>query len=75
MPFAWPHPSAAKGTGKVFVANEKSSTLTILDTEGKVLQTVGACARPRGMTFNADRTAIFVGCGDEKPVGRRHAVR
>jgi YVTN family beta-propeller protein len=65
---AWPAPLAAKGTGKVFVSNEKSSTLTILDAAGKVLQTIDTCARPRGMIFNPDRTAIYVGCGDDNTI-------
>jgi PQQ-dependent catabolism-associated beta-propeller protein len=66
--FALPVPTAAKGTGKVFVSNEKSSTLTILDSAGKVLQTIDTCARPRGMTFNPDHTAIYVGCGDDNTI-------
>lgn len=68
MHFAWPAPSAAKGTGRVFVSNEKSSTLTILDSAGKALQTVDTCARPRGMVFNPDRTGIYVGCGDDNTI-------
>lgn len=66
--FVWPVPVIANGTGKVFVSNEKSSTLTILDTSGKVLQTIETCARPRGMTFNPDRTSIYVGCGDDNTI-------
>jgi PQQ-dependent catabolism-associated beta-propeller protein len=58
----------AKGTGKVFISNEKSSTLTILDQAGKVLQTIESCARPRGMAFNLDRTALYVGCGDDNTI-------
>ena len=58
----------AKASGKVFVSNEKSSTLTILDGAGKVLQTLETCARPRGMTFNAEHTAIYVGCGDDNTI-------
>src|ERR1700694_6268655 len=65
---ASPAPSGAKGTGKVAVPNEKSSTLTILDSAGKVLQTIDTCARPRGMAFNRDRTAIYVGCGDDNTI-------
>jgi PQQ-dependent catabolism-associated beta-propeller protein len=61
-------PLGAKATGKVFVSNEKSSTLTILDHAGKVLQTLETCARPRGMTFNPGRTAIYVGCGDDNTI-------
>jgi PQQ-dependent catabolism-associated beta-propeller protein len=61
-------PLGAKATGKVLVSNEKSSTLTVLDLTGKVLQTVETCARPRGMTFNPERTAIYVGCGDDNTI-------
>jgi len=61
-------PLLAKATGKVFVSNEKSSTLTILDLSGKVLQSIDTCARPRGMTFNPDRTAIYVGCSDDNTI-------
>ena len=61
-------PCGAKATGKVFISNEKSSTLSILDLAGKVLQTVETCARPRGMTFNPGHTAIYVGCGDDNTI-------
>src|SRR6185312_5886961 len=61
-------PLRAKASGKVFVANEKSSTLTILDQTGKILQTLETCARPRGMTFNPEHTAIYVGCGDDNTI-------
>jgi PQQ-dependent catabolism-associated beta-propeller protein len=61
-------PLGAKMSGKVFVTNEKSSTLTILDQTGKVLQTLDTCARPRGMTFNPEHTAIYVGCGDDNTI-------
>jgi PQQ-dependent catabolism-associated beta-propeller protein len=60
--------SLAKGTGKVIVANEKSSTLTILDRSGKVVQSIETCARPRGMVFNPARTAFYVGCGDDNTI-------
>ena len=65
---ALPQPLLAKASGKVFVSNEKSSTLTILDQTGKVLQTLETCARPRGMTFNPEHTAIYVGCGDDNTI-------
>jgi YVTN family beta-propeller protein len=61
-------PLAAKGTGKVFVSNEKSSTITVLDASGKVLHAVDTCARPRGMKFNPQRTAIYVGCADDNMI-------
>ena len=65
---ALPQPLRAKASGKVFVSNEKSSTLTILDQTGKILQTLETCARPRGMTFNPEHTAIYVGCGDDNTI-------
>ena len=61
-------PLAAKGTGKVFVSNEKSSTLTVLDASGKLLHSVDTCARPRGMKFNPQRSAIYVGCADDNMI-------
>jgi PQQ-dependent catabolism-associated beta-propeller protein len=61
-------PLAAKSTGLIYVSNEKSSTLTVLDGTGKVLRTVNTCARPRGMQFNPARTELFVGCGDDNTV-------
>jgi PQQ-dependent catabolism-associated beta-propeller protein len=65
---ALPQPLLAKASGKVFVSNEKSSTLTILDQAGKVLQTLETCARPRGMKFNPEHTAVYVGCGDDNTI-------
>lgn len=62
-------PASAKGTGHIFVTNEKSSTMTVLDGENRILATVSTCARPRGITFNRDRTALFVGCGDDDTIG------
>src|SRR5262245_27463651 len=62
------HPLAAKKSGLVFVSNERSSTLTVLDGSGKVLRTLETCARPRGMMFNPERTAFYVGCADDNMV-------
>jgi DNA-binding beta-propeller fold protein YncE len=55
----------ARNTGLRFVANEKSSTITVLDINDELIRTVPSCARPRGMHFTADRTAFFVGCADD----------
>lgn len=60
--------STAKNTGKVIVSNEKSSTLTVLDRDGKVLQSIDTCARPRGMVFNRERTGFYVGCADDDTI-------
>jgi PQQ-dependent catabolism-associated beta-propeller protein len=61
-------PAMAKGTGLIFVSNEKSNTITVLDREHKVADTFATCARPRGMMFNPGRSAIFVACGDDDTI-------
>jgi PQQ-dependent catabolism-associated beta-propeller protein len=55
----------ATGTGVVFVANEKSSTITVLDAQHRVIETFPTCARPRGMAFMPDHTRFIVGCADD----------
>jgi len=56
---------AGKNTGLVFITNEKSSTITVLDGENNILREFDTCARPRGLHFNHDRTRFFVGCADD----------
>ena len=55
----------AKDTGLVFVGNEKSNTITVLDQNNNVIKSFDTCARPRGMHLSADRTEFFVGCADD----------
>ena len=55
----------AKNTGFIFVANEKSNTITMLDRDNNVIKSFDTCARPRGMHFSADRMEFFVGCADD----------
>jgi len=55
----------AKNTGLRFIANEKSSTITVLNSNDEIVRTLPSCARPRGMHFTADREAFFVGCADD----------
>lgn len=57
-----------KNTGLIFIANERSSTITVLDHTDQVVKTLDTCARPRGMHFSADRTGFFVGCADDSVV-------
>lgn len=64
-----PDPLAAAGTGLRIVANEKSSTLTILDKDDKVIASVPSCGRPRGMIFTPDRKQFLVGCADDNVIG------
>ena len=60
--------ASAKGTGLVFVANEKSNTITILDADHKVVKSFPTCGRPRGMHFTADRNGFFLACGDDDTI-------
>ncbi len=61
-------PAAAKGTGLIFVTNEKSNTISVLDDSDRVVATLETCARPRGVHFNHDRTQFFVGCADDSTI-------
>jgi PQQ-dependent catabolism-associated beta-propeller protein len=60
--------AGAKSTGLVFVSNEKDSTITVLDLDGRVLRSFDTCARPRGMHFSQDRTQFYVGCADDSVI-------
>ena len=61
-------PAQAKGTGLIFVSNEKSSTITVLDETDTVIKTFETCARPRGMHFSQDRSQFYVGCADDSQI-------
>ncbi len=43
--------AAAKDSGLIFVSNEKSSTITVLDQDNEVTKTIETCARPRSVAF------------------------
>jgi DNA-binding beta-propeller fold protein YncE len=58
-------PARGAGTGLVFVANEKSSTITVLNAAHDVIESFPTCARPRGMIFSPDRARFLVGCADD----------
>ena len=54
-------PGRAQGphSGHVFVSNEKSNSITVLDgVSGDALRTIETCMRPRGMRFSQDRGRI-----------------
>jgi PQQ-dependent catabolism-associated beta-propeller protein len=57
--------AAIAATGNRIVANEKSSTLTVLDSRDRLVETVPTCGRPRGMIFTPDRKQFLVGCADD----------
>lgn len=53
----------------VFVSNEKSNTVSVVDGgKMQVLATIKVGRRPRGITFNPDMTKIFVCVGDDNRI-------
>ena len=59
-------PAAAKNTGLIFVSNEKSNNLIVLDPKThKVVKDIKTSRRPRDMHFSADRSKLYVACGDD----------
>ena len=59
-------PAAAKDTGLIFVSNEKTNNLTVIDPKTyKVVRDVKTSRRPRDLHFNADHTKLYVACGDD----------
>src|SRR5262249_61305024 len=49
-------PAAAKDTGLIFVSNEKSNNLIVIDPKTyKVIKDIKTSRRPRDMHFSADR--------------------
>src|SRR5262249_38181824 len=56
----------AKDTGLVFVSNEKTNNLIVIDPKtNKVVKDLRTSRRPRDMHFNADHTKLYVACGDD----------
>ena len=63
---ASPAPGWAKDTGLVFVSNEKTNNLIVIDPKtNKVVKDLRTSRRPRDMHFNADHTKLYVACGDD----------
>src|SRR3954463_4690862 len=61
-----PAPADAKATGLIFVSNEKSNNLIVLEPKTyKVLKDIKTSRRPRDMHFNADHSRLYVACGDD----------
>ena len=57
---------AAKDTGLIFVSNEKSNNVIVLEPKTyKVVKDIKTSRRPRDMHFSADRTKLYVACGDD----------
>src|SRR3989442_2412061 len=63
---AAPARSPAKDTGLIFVSNEKTNNLIVLDPKTyKVVKDIKTSRRPRDMHFSADRSKLYVACGDD----------
>ena len=63
---AAPTPGHAKDTGLIFVSNEKSNNLIVLDPKTyQVVKDIKTSRRPRDMHFNADHDKLYVACGDD----------
>ena len=61
-----PIASYAKDTGLIFVSNEKTNNLIVLDPKTyKVVKDIKTSRRPRDMHFSADRSKLYVACGDD----------
>ncbi|PPR46753.1 MAG: hypothetical protein CFH19_01043 [Alphaproteobacteria bacterium MarineAlpha5_Bin9] len=56
----------AKNTGLIFVSNEKTDDLTVIDPDTlEIVTSIPTSERPRDMHFNEDRSLIYVACGDD----------
>ena len=63
---AAPLPGSAKDTGLIFVSNEKTNNIIVLDPKtNKVVKDLKTARRPRDMHFSADHTKLYVACGDD----------
>ena len=59
-------PAHAKDTGLIFVSNEKSNNLIVLDPKTyQIVKDIKVSRRPRDMHFSADRSKLYVACGDD----------
>src|SRR3954467_6939535 len=58
----------AAQTGLVFVSNERSSTIVVLNGSDQVVSSFKTCARPRGMRFTPDHKQLIVGCGGDDTI-------
>src|ERR1700692_623926 len=57
----------ARGTGYVFVSNEKTNNIAVIDPKQdyRVIKWIETSRRPRDMQFHADHKQLLVACGDD----------
>ena len=59
-------PAYAAGTGYIFVSNEKTNNIHVLDPKDySTIKVIDTSRRPRDMRLNADRTLLYVACGND----------
>ncbi len=59
---------AAPRTGQVFISNERSSQIFVLDHDDAVIGSFSSCARPRGLHFTQDHQQLIVACGGDNTI-------
>src|SRR5882724_3216388 len=66
LPALAPVSCDAKDTGLIFVSNEKTNNLIVIDPKTyQVVKDIKISRRPRDMHFNADHSLLYVACGDD----------
>ena len=61
-----PVQALAKDTGLIFVSNEKTNNPIVLDPRThKVVKDIKTSRARATMQFNADRSRLYVACGDD----------
>lgn len=60
-------PAIAADTRLVFVSNERSNDIAVIDPaqDYRIVRRIETSRRPRDMTFNADHSLLYVACGDD----------
>jgi len=60
-------PASAKGTGYIFVSNERTNNILVYDPKKDYAQIkdIKTSRRPREIKFNADHTLLYAACGDD----------
>ena len=60
-------PAEAVDTGLVFVSNERSNNIAVIDPakDNTIIKLIATAGRPRDMSFNQEHTLLYVACGDD----------
>ena len=62
--------ATAKETGYVFVSNERTNNITVIDPghEHRIIKWIQTSRRPRDMAFRNDNHQLLVACGDDNVI-------